>query len=145
VTIQPVSQRVSPLRQRMLEDTAMRGLRQATQRNYLRSVQDFAAFLKRPPDTATPGDIRRYQVHQAATGVQPQSINCSVSALRFYFTVTIAHPISPPKNSCRARPRARFVRFSPSWPGGHETRRVTSAPCRPTQPVLADRSILPTM
>ena len=92
MTIQPVSQPVSPLRQRMLEDMAMRGLHQETQRNYLRSVRSFAAFLKRPPDTATPEDIRRFQVHQAETGVQPQSVNCSVSALRFFFTVTVARP-----------------------------------------------------
>ena len=92
MTIQPVSQPVSPLRQRMLEDMAMRGLHQETQRNYLRSVRSFAAFLKRPPDTATADDIRRFQVHQAESGVQPQSVNCSVSALRFFFTVTVARP-----------------------------------------------------
>src|SRR5215467_864777 len=92
VTIQPVSQSISPLRRRMLEDMAMRGLRQETQRNYVRSVRSFAAFLKRPPDKATPEDIRRFQVHQAESGVQPQSINCSVSALRFFFTVTLNRP-----------------------------------------------------
>lgn len=90
MTNQPISQPVSALRQRMLEDMAMRGLRQETQRNYLRSVRDFAAFLKRPPDTATPEDIRRYQMHQTESGVQPQSVNCSVSALRFFFSVTVA-------------------------------------------------------
>jgi len=92
VTIQAVSQPVSPLRQRMLEDMAMRGLRQETQRNYLRSVRSFAGFLKRPPDTATADDIRRFQVNQAENGVQPQSVNCSVSALRFFFTVTVGRP-----------------------------------------------------
>ena len=55
-------------------------------------MRSFAAFLKRPPDTATPEDIRRFQVHQAESGVQPQSINCSVSALRFFFTVTLDRP-----------------------------------------------------
>ena len=92
MTIQAVSQPVSPLRQRMLEDMAMRGLHQETQRNYLRSVRSFAAFLKRPPDTATADDIRRFQVNQAENGVQPQSVNCSVSALRFFFTVTVGRP-----------------------------------------------------
>jgi integrase/recombinase XerD len=77
VAIQPVSQPISPLRQRMLEDMVMRGLHHDTQRDYVRSVRSFAAFLKRPPDTATPEDIRRFQVHQAENGVQPQSINCS--------------------------------------------------------------------
>jgi len=92
VAIQPVSQPISPLRQRMLEDMVMRGLHHDTQRDYVRSVRSFAAFLKRPPDTATPEDIRRFQVHQAENGVQPQSINCSVSALRFFFTVTLDRP-----------------------------------------------------
>jgi len=92
VTIQPASQPMSSLRRRMLEDMAMRGLREDTQRDYVRCVRSFAAFLRRPPDTATAEDIRRFQVHQAENGVQPQSINCSVSALRFFFTVTLDRP-----------------------------------------------------
>jgi Phage integrase, N-terminal SAM-like domain len=92
VTIQPSSQPISPLRRRMLDDMAMRGMREATQRDYIRFVRSFAAFLSRPPDTATPEDIRRFQVHQAESGVQPPTINCSVSALRFFFTVTLDRP-----------------------------------------------------
>ena len=68
MTMQPVSQPMSPLRQRMLEDMATRGLRQDTQRDYIRFVRSFAEFLRRPPDTATPEDIRRFQVHQAESG-----------------------------------------------------------------------------
>lgn len=89
---QPTRSAVSPLRRRMLEDMAMRGLRAETQRNYIMFVRGFAAFLKRSPDTATAEDIRRFQVHQAETGVQPPTINCSVSALRFLFTVTLDRP-----------------------------------------------------
>ena len=89
---QPDTRPISPLRQRMLEDMAMHGLRDATQRDYLRFVRSFAAFLRRPPDTATPEDIRRFQVFQAGSGVQPPTINCSVSALRFFFTVTLDRP-----------------------------------------------------
>jgi integrase/recombinase XerD len=92
VTIQPVSQPISPLRRRMLDDMAMRGMREATRRDYIRFVQSFAAFLRRPPDTATLEDIRRFQVYQAESGVQPPTINCSVSALRFFFTVTLDRP-----------------------------------------------------
>jgi integrase/recombinase XerD len=68
VTIQPVSQAIRPLRRRMLEDMAMRGLRAETQRDYVRFVHSFAAFLRRPPDTATPEDIRRFQVRQVESG-----------------------------------------------------------------------------
>src|SRR5471032_1676819 len=83
---------VSPLRRRMLEDMAMRGLREETQRDYIRFVRSFAAFVGRPPDTATAEDVRRFQVHQAESGVQAPTINCSVSALRFFFTVTLDRP-----------------------------------------------------
>jgi len=61
---QPIHSSVSPLRRRMLEDMAMRGLREETQRDYMRFVRSFAAFLGRPPETATAEDIRRFQVHQ---------------------------------------------------------------------------------
>src|SRR4051812_11597789 len=83
---------VSPLRQRMLDDMRLRGLRQETQRDDIRWVRSFAAFLERSPDSATPEDIRRFQVHQAETGVQPPTVNGSVSALRFLFTVTLDRP-----------------------------------------------------
>src|SRR6201997_767129 len=83
---------VSPLRQRMLQDMAIRGLREHTQHDYIRFVRSFASFLRRSPDTATAEDIRRFQVHQAESGVQPPTINSSVSALRFFFTVTLDRP-----------------------------------------------------
>ncbi len=83
---------VSPLRRRMLEDMAMRGLREETQRDYIRFVGGFATFLGRAPDTATAEDIRRFQVHQTESGVQPPTINASVSALRFLFNVTLDGP-----------------------------------------------------
>jgi integrase/recombinase XerD len=89
---QSIQRPVSPLRRRMLEDMAMRGLREETQHDYIRFVSDFAAFLGRAPDTATAEDIRRFQVHQAESGAQPPTINSSVSALRFLFTVTLDRP-----------------------------------------------------
>src|ERR1700685_3225154 len=90
--VSTIERPVSALRQRMLEDMAMRGLRSDTQHEYIRFVRSFASFLGRPPDTATAEDIRRFQVHQAESGMQPPTINCSVSALRFFFTVTLDRP-----------------------------------------------------
>jgi len=92
MTNQPVQPAVSPLRRRMLEDMAMRGLREDTQRDYIRSVKNFANFLGRSPDTATADDVRRYQVHQHENGAQPPTINSSLSALRFFFTITLDRP-----------------------------------------------------
>jgi integrase/recombinase XerD len=100
---------VSALRQRMLEDMAMRGLRSHTQHDYIRFVRGFAAFLGRPPDTATAEDIRHFQVYQHESGVQPPTINCSVSALRFFFTVTLDRP-----DLSRRLVLARFPRKLPA-------------------------------
>ena len=87
-----IQEPVSPLRQRMLQDMAIRGLRADTQHDYIRFVRSFTAFLRRSPDTATAEDIRRFQAYQAESGVQPPTINSSVSALRFFFTVTLDRP-----------------------------------------------------
>ena len=66
MSLSSVERPVSALRQRMLEDMAMRGLRSDTQRNYIGFVRDFAAFLGRALDTATGEDIRRFQVHRSS-------------------------------------------------------------------------------
>jgi integrase/recombinase XerD len=56
---------------------------------YIRHVKNFAAFLGRSPDRATAEDLRRFQLHQRQTGVRPPTMNGSVAALRFFFTVTL--------------------------------------------------------
>ena len=84
--------RVSPLRARMIEDMTVRGFTEKTRQDYVRHVQAFAAFIGRSPSTATPGDIRGFQLHQRQSGMQPPSINTAVSALRFLFTVTLDRP-----------------------------------------------------
>ena len=109
MSISSVERPVSALRRRMLEDMAMRGLRSDTQREYIRFVRDFAAFLGRPPDTATAEDIRRFQVHQSESGVQPPTINCSVSALRFFFTVTLDRPDLSRRLILARYPRCKIV------------------------------------
>src|SRR5438445_4130968 len=80
---------ISPLRRRMIEDMSVRKFGEKTQHDYIRHIESFAKFLGRSPDTATGEDLRRYQVHQTATGVQPPSVNSSAVALRFLFTVTL--------------------------------------------------------
>jgi len=49
------SSRVSPLRQRMIDDMRMRKLSETTQSHYIRwvEVERFAAYIGRAPDTAT--------------------------------------------------------------------------------------------
>jgi len=83
---------VSPLRQRMIEDMTIRQFGARTQTDYVRVVRDFAQFLGRPPDQAEPEDLRRYQLHLARFGASPAKMNAAVSALRFFFKVTLCQP-----------------------------------------------------
>ena len=83
---------VSPLRARMIEDMTVRGFSEQTRSHYVRHVRAFTAFIGRSPDTATAEDLRLFQLHQTQIGMQPPSINGAVSALRFFFTVTLDRP-----------------------------------------------------
>lgn len=83
---------ISPLRARMLEDMTVRNFVPATQREYIRAVKKLAAFLKRSPDTATADDLRAFQVHLSEIGAKPGVINATVTALRFFFNVTVGTP-----------------------------------------------------
>ena len=73
----------------MIEDMTVRNFVEKTRNDYIRHVKTFTAFLGRSPDTATPEDLRRYQLHLTGTGVRPPTINGTVTALRFFFTVTL--------------------------------------------------------
>jgi integrase len=80
---------ISPLRQRMIDDMTVRHFIEKTRTDCIRQVRSFAAFLGRSPDTASPEDIRQFQLHLTASGVTPPSRNAAVAALRFFFTVTL--------------------------------------------------------
>src|SRR5258708_6900494 len=80
---------VSSLRQRMIEDMNARKLCAGTQRGHIRSCKQFAAFLKRSPDTATSEDIRRFQLHLAESSASICNRNRIMPGLRFLFRVTL--------------------------------------------------------
>jgi integrase/recombinase XerD len=67
----------------------IRHLSPKTQHGYVQRVKKFAAFLGRSPNTASFEDVRRYQLHLAASGVGVPTINHTVSTLRFFFKVTL--------------------------------------------------------
>jgi integrase/recombinase XerD len=83
---------ISPLRQRMINDMNVRNFVPDTQREYIRAVKNLTIFLKRSPDTATAEDLRAFQLHMTETGVRPPTINATVTALRFFFKVTVDRP-----------------------------------------------------
>ena len=86
-------QAMSPLRRRMIEDMTIRKLAPKTQHDYVQRVKDFAAFLGRSPDTANFGGGARLST--ASGGDRRRHIpilNHTVSALRFFFKVTLRSP-----------------------------------------------------
>ena len=83
---------VSPLRQHMINDMNVRNFVPDTQREYIRAVKNLTIFLKRSPDTATAEELRAFQLHMTETGVRPPTINAMVTALRFFFKVTVDKP-----------------------------------------------------
>ncbi len=80
---------ISPLRRRMTEDMTVRGFAPKTQTDYIRAVRDFTAFFGCSPDQAGTEDRRRYQLHMRFIGAAATSMNAAVSALRFFFGVTL--------------------------------------------------------
>lgn len=81
-------EKTTPLRQRMIEDMRIRGMAEKTQAAHIRAVKDFAVFLKRSPDTATPEELRAYQLHMTNAGMSATTFNVRIVSLRFFFGMT---------------------------------------------------------
>ena len=86
------SQARSPLRQRMIEDMRMRKFVEKTQIQYIRAVVRLTRFLGASPDTASEEDLRRFQLHLVDHGATPQTLNVTISGLKFFFDITCNRP-----------------------------------------------------
>lgn len=81
---------MTPLRQRMLEDMAVRNLAQNTQSSYLQQVTAYARYFHRSPDELGPEEVRTYQVYLTQTRrLSPSSVSVATGALRFLYKVTL--------------------------------------------------------
>lgn len=106
-------QALSPLRRRMIEDMTIRKLAPKTQSSYIRAVKNFTVFLGRSPDQASVEDLRRYQLHLASSGVAAPSLNATVTALRFFFAVTLGRSEVTERMPFVREPRKLPVVLSP--------------------------------
>ena len=120
---------ISPLRQRLIDDMAMRRFSKETQRNYLRDVGRFATWLGRSPHTASAEEVRQFQIDQQQAGVPVPTMNSIVSALRFFFTETLDRP-----DLARNLVRTRQVRKIPVVLTMAEVKRLLDAPRCLTHP-----------
>lgn len=98
-------ERTTPLRERMIEDMRIHGMGDKAQKAHIRAVKDFALFLGRSPDTATPDDLRAYQLHMTDTGVTPTTYNARIMALRFLFGKTCGREEMKKYMQFRTQPR----------------------------------------
>jgi hypothetical protein len=102
------AQAICPLRRRMIEDMAIRKLAPKSQHDYVQRVEDFATFLGRSPDTAKSEKVRGFRLHLASSGAGTPKINATVSALRFFFNVTLDRPDLAKHLSCMSRARCQW-------------------------------------
>lgn len=101
---------ISQLRRRMIEDMTMRKLAAKTQHDYVQRIKEFAVFLGRSPDTARTEDVRRFQLHLASSGANTPKINATISALRFFFNVTLGRAdLGRPLASLRQERKAPVI------------------------------------
>ncbi len=104
---------LSPLRARMIEDMTIRRFSEKTQKQYVRHIRNFTSFFGCPPDQARGEDFRRYQLHLTETGVGAPTINAAVSALRFFFDITLGRDDITRFTTKVDRPRKLPVVLSP--------------------------------
>jgi len=84
-----MSQQISPLRQRMIEDMTIRNMSLSTRQNYIRAVANFSIYHGRSPDKLTSEDVRDYRLHLISRGLKATSINPIMGALRFFYRTTL--------------------------------------------------------
>jgi integrase/recombinase XerD len=106
------NEKMTPLRERMMEDMRIRGMGDEAQKSHIRAIKDFAKFLERSPDTATPDDLRSYQLHMSDTGVTPSTFNTRIVALRFFFGMTCGREEMKRFMQFRTQPRKLPIVFS---------------------------------
>jgi integrase/recombinase XerD len=84
---------MSPLRRRLIEDMQIRNLSGHTQRAYVEQVVRFGRYFRRSPEHLGPAEIRTYLLHLTQERhLAASSIIVTVSALRFFYTVTLKRP-----------------------------------------------------
>jgi hypothetical protein len=66
----------------MIEDMAARKLNPHTRRSHIQSCARFAAWLKRSPDTATPDEVRRFQLYLIESGASICNRNRIMTGVR---------------------------------------------------------------
>lgn len=117
---------VSPLRQRLIDDMRLRKLAPKTQSGYIRAVKNLALYLGHSPHTATPEDLRNFQLHLVNRGASSITLNNTITALKFFFGTTLDRPDAISKME-----RVRVSRKLPVVLSREEAARLITAADKP--------------
>ena len=107
-----MSERTTPLRRRMIEDMAVRNLPPATQTSYIHAVKKFSRYYRRSPEHLGVEDVRTYQVHLVKNAIAWATLNQTVSALRFFYGVTLGRKELPERIPYARKPKTLPVVLS---------------------------------
>ena len=119
-----MSEYVSPLRGRMIEDMTVRNLSATTQTSYIHNIKKFSQYFGRSPDRLGLEDVRAYQVYLVSRGVAWATLNQVVSSLRFFFGVTLGRKDVPERIAYARRPKTLPVVLSPEEVASVATRTI---------------------
>jgi integrase/recombinase XerD len=78
-----MSEQMTPLRRRMIDDMTIRNMSPNTQKAYIRAVKNFSLHFQRSPENLTFEDVRIYQLHLVSRGLQAATIIPIMCAIRF--------------------------------------------------------------
>lgn len=112
-------QYVPALRQRFLEDMQIKGLQAKTLTMYLLGMRDFTRFLGHAPDSATPEELRAFQLDMKERGVGALTLNNRLTVLSFFFATTCPRP------EMKRHMRYQRAAFSVAYGGGLRASEVT--------------------
>jgi site-specific recombinase XerD len=118
----PSSSARSALRQRMIEDMRLRKFSPKTQTDYIRAVLRLTRFLRAAPDSATEEDVRRFQLWMVDQGHSAQTLNSTISGLKFLFI----HTLNRPEVVAKLQP-IKYPRTLPTVLSREEAKRLIAA------------------
>jgi len=104
---------MTPLRQRLIEEIALRGYSPKTQEAYVRAVACLAQYYDRPREQLSDEQLRAYLLQLLLQGDKARStLNVAVSGLRFFYQRVLHRPFThlernlPRPRQAKRRPKA---------------------------------------
>jgi site-specific recombinase XerD len=104
---------MTPLRQRLIDDLRLRNYSPRTVQAYVAGVAKFAGHFGRSPDQLGPEQLRQFQLDLLARRTSWSQFNQIVSALRFFYAVTLGRAEAVPFIPYGKKPRTIPAVLSP--------------------------------